>query len=63
MYYSLPIDRTFFKLEGTDDVLMPDMQVLPLLYPMQFSKLKGTIPRLKIVMQANLTPLDYILGE
>jgi hypothetical protein len=61
--FALPPDSIFFKMEDSDEVLLPNLLVLPILFPMITSKIKGQMPCLRISMRANMSTMDYILGE
>jgi hypothetical protein len=56
------VGHIFFKNEK-NEVLLNNLKVLPTLFPMLNSKIKGEIPVLKLVLKSNMTTLDYILGE
>lgn len=62
-YFSIPVDYVFFKFGEKPEILLPDTELLPLLFPMMNSKVKGELPLLKLTMQGNMSTLDYILSE
>jgi|LauGreDrversion4_2_1035121.scaffolds.fasta_scaffold69380_1 hypothetical protein len=62
-YFALPEDKIFFKLKDKDEVLLFNLPVKPTLFPMISTKIRHEIPCLRIAMQANMSTLDFILGE
>lgn len=50
-------------LNGTEEILLPNLRVLPTLFPLLSSKLRGEMPCLKVCLRANMSTLDYIMGE
>ena len=50
-------------MEDSDEILLSSLRVLPTIYPMIDSKFRGSLPCLKIAMRANMSTLDFILGE
>ena len=40
-YFALPENSIFFKMDGSDEVILPNLLVLPTLYPMITSKFKN----------------------
>jgi hypothetical protein len=56
------LQKIFFKNEK-DEVLLNNLKVLPTLFPLLNSKIRGEIPKLLIAFKSNMTTLDYILGD
>lgn len=50
-------------LEQSDEILLSNLRVLPTLFPLLSSKLKHHMPCLKVCLRANMSTLDYIMGE
>lgn len=61
-YFALPNDVIFFK-NDKDEVLLSNLKVLPTLFPLLNSKIKGENPVLQIALKCNMSTLDYILGD
>lgn len=61
-YFSLPSDVIFFK-NDKDEVLLSDLKVMPSLFPMLNSKLRGNTPLLRLALKSNMSTLEYILGD
>ncbi|CDW72445.1 UNKNOWN [Stylonychia lemnae] len=61
-YFALPAEEIFFKNEK-DEILLQNLKVLPTLFPLINSKIRGTTPVLKLALKCNMSTLDYIVGD
>lgn len=55
-YFALPPEVIFFKNEK-DEVLLSDLRVMPTLFPMLNSKLRGYTPLLRLALKSNMSTL------
>lgn len=45
------------------EILLQNLKVLPTLFPLLNSKIKGINPILKVALRRNMSTLEYIIGD
>ena len=60
-HFGLPTYQTFFK-DQDNSILIGDMRIVDVLFPMRTAKFKDYQPRIWIVLMKNRTLIENIVG-